>query len=451
MRALVELRRQLGLVEALALGVGGTIGGGIFVLIGTAAGVAGPAVLLSFVLAFVASLSIALPYAELSCRYPHAGGGYAFVHSVFGRKWGFFMGWGYWGAYLFISGYVTLGFGGYLRALTGTPVAFGAVGIVAFCMVLNLMGMKVSGRTQTVVILLAVSSLILFSLIGLPRVNESNLSPFLPTGLSGILLGALLCFLAFGGFDIVAAAGEEIKNPRRTLPHAMILTLCSVLGLYLLVAYVAVGMVPWHQLAASNAPLSLAASNSISPSFGPTLVSLAAILTTAATANAVLVVTSRIVFAMSREGVFPKALSTVSRSKGAPWISVVVCGLLMGLVGAFGTVNLVTAIGGFLYVVHFMFPLAAVIKLRRAEQRTLERTIGETDLFRMPLPFIFLPAAVVFGTILILASGEVGVLFGTSWLALGAAILVIRGRTLSGLVLRASEGCDVRFETGDFE
>lgn len=90
---MTELRRQLGLVEALALGIGGTIGGGIFVLVGAASGVAGPAVLVSFVLAFLASLSIALPYAELACLYPIAGGGYAFTHSVFGRNWGFFMGW----------------------------------------------------------------------------------------------------------------------------------------------------------------------------------------------------------------------------------------------------------------------------------------------------------------------------------------------------------------------
>jgi APA family basic amino acid/polyamine antiporter len=427
---MVELRRQLGLKEALALGIGGTIGGGIFVLVGTAAGVAGPAVLLSFSLAFIASLSIALPYAELASRYPSAGGGYAFAHSVLGRGWGFFMGWGYWGAYLFISGYVTLGFGGYLQALTGIPVSAGAVGVVAFCTLLNLAGMRTSGRTQTLVIVLAVSSLLAFSVAGLPKVRASNLSPFMPNGLFGVLFASLFCFLAFGGFDIVAAAGEEVTDPRRNLPRAIILTLAIVLGVYLLVAYVAVGTLPWQELASSAAPLSLTASDSLWPSFGPTFVALAAVLTTAATANAVLVVTSRIMFAMAREGVFPRALSRVSRSRGTPWASVIACGALMAAVGGLGSVALVTAVGGFLYVVHFIFPLAAVVKLRRADARQGER--GSANQFRMPFAGVLLPAALGLCAVLIVASGVIGVLFGSLWLALGGAIsLTARARSRS--------------------
>lgn len=420
-----ELKRQLGLTEALGLGIGGTIGGGIFVLVGAAAGLAGPAVLLSFVLAFAASLSIALPYAELSCRFPQAGGGYAFTRSVFGRGWGYLMGWGYWGGYLFISGYVTLGFGGYLHALTGIPIVLGGVGLVTFCVLLNLMGVKMSGRIQTIVIAFGILSLIGFSLIGLPRMSQANLSPFFPTGVSGVLLATLLCFLAFGGFDMVAAAGEEIKNSGRNLPYATVLTLVSVLGLYLLVTYISVGLLPWQELAASRAPLSLAASNSMGPTFGPTFIALAAVLTTAATANAVLVVTSRVMFAMSRDGVFPKALSLVSKSSGAPWTSIICCGLILGVVSAFGSIALATAIGGFLYVVHFMFLLAAAVKLRRKDAKL--RYKGETAavLFHMPAPYVILPIAIVFAVTLILASGNNGIIYGSSWLALGALAYLI--------------------------
>src|SRR3989441_12779059 len=106
-----QLRWGLTLREAVALGVGGTIGGGVFVLVGAAAGRAGPGALLAFVLAFGVSFLIALPYAELACRYPRAGGGYAFVRALLGEHWGFLTGLGYWGAYIFVSGYVTLGFG----------------------------------------------------------------------------------------------------------------------------------------------------------------------------------------------------------------------------------------------------------------------------------------------------------------------------------------------------
>src|SRR6266446_6096814 len=149
-----RLRRVLTLREAVALGVGGTIGGGIFVLVGAAAGRAGPGALLAFVLAFGVSLLIALPYAELACRYPLAGGGYAFAKAVRGRHWGFLMGWDYWGAYLFISGYVTLGFGSYLHSLLGVPALVGALGLIAFCTIINLLGVKLSGRVQSFIVLL---------------------------------------------------------------------------------------------------------------------------------------------------------------------------------------------------------------------------------------------------------------------------------------------------------
>ncbi len=396
-------------------------------LIGAASGIAGPAVLVSFVLAFLASLCIALPYAELACRYPLAGGGYAFTYSVFGRNWGFFMGWGYWGAYLFISGYVTLGFGGYLHALTGIPVAAGAVALVAFCVVLNIAGIKISGRTQTIIITVAILSLTGFSLLGLPKISQTNLVPFFPNGITGVFLATLLCFLAFGGFDMVAAAGEEIKNPRRNLPFAIILTLVVVLALYLIVTYVAVGLLPWRTLASSKAPLFLAGSNSIEPIFGPTFVALAAVLTTAATGNAVLVVTSRVTFAMSRDGVFPKSLSLVSRSNGAPWASIICCGIIMGIVAMFGSMALVTAIGGFLYVVHFMFPLAAIIKLRRKETKLTEQKEAVRS-FRMPAPYVVLPIAIVFASMLLLASGKTGILHGSSWLALGALLYLVSKR-----------------------
>lgn len=159
------LHRVLGLPEAVALGVGGTVGGGIFVLVGVAAGLAGPGALAAFGLAFAAALVIAVPYAELSCRLPLAGG-YAFVREVLGPHWGFLEGWGYWGAYVFVSGYVTIGFGGYLAAVTGLPVVAGAVGVVVASTALNLLGVRISGRAQALVVLVAVVGLVTFALWG---------------------------------------------------------------------------------------------------------------------------------------------------------------------------------------------------------------------------------------------------------------------------------------------
>src|SRR5256884_9763183 len=249
-----KLRRVLTLREAAALGVGGTIGGGIFVLVGAAAGRAGPGTLLSFLLAFGISLLIALPYAELACRYPLAGGGYAFARTLLGEHWGFLMGWGYWGAYIFISGYVTLGFGGYLHALTGLPPVPGALALIGVGTAINLAGVRLSGLVQSVVIGVAIVALLAFSVLGLPHVHVAQFTPFLPYGFVGVAAATLLAFLAFGGFDMVAAAGEEIASPERNLPRAILLTLFVVLGLYLLVTFVALGPLPWNVLGRPPAP-----------------------------------------------------------------------------------------------------------------------------------------------------------------------------------------------------
>ena len=415
---MTQLKRQLGLGQAVAVGVGGTIGGGIFVLVGAAAGLAGPSVLLSFVLAFAASLLIALPYAELSSRFPLAGGGYAFAKAVFDRGWAFLLGWVYWGAYVFISGYVTLGFGGYLQLLTGIPGLFGAEILIALLTAMNLIGLRVSGRAQTILVSGSIVVLAGFATTGLSHVEAQNFSPFFPSGSGGVLAAALLAFLAFGGFDIVASAGEEVVGAERNLPLAILLTLALVLGLYMVVAYVAVGTVPWARLGVSSAPLSEAAAVFLGPELGSRLVGTAAILTTAATANAVIIVTSRVTFAMARDGMLPSGLSAIRVSSTAPWASVLLNGFLIALVPVLGSVILVATIGGFLYVFHFLFPIAAVTVLRRRERKAKPSRSS----FNMPAGSIVLPLALAACAILILASGFTGIAVGSFWLGLGTIL-----------------------------
>jgi len=407
------MRRELGLGEAVALGVGGTVGGGIFVLVGVAAGQAGPAALVAFLLAFAASVAIALPYAELACRLPLAGGGYAFVRGVLGPHWGFLMGWGYWGAYVFLSGYVTLGFGGYLEAASGLPAAVGAVTLVAACTGLNLLGAKVSGRTQAAVVLVAVAGLCGLVAWGLSAVELERLRPFAPHGPGGVFPAALVAFLAFGGFDMVAAAGEEVRQPERNLPRAILLTLAAVLGLYLLVAFVALGTIPAGRLGASGAPLAEAA-EAFGGAAGRWLVVASALLTTAATANAVLVVTSRVAFAMGRDRLLPARLGAVHQRTGAPWVAVAVNGLLLAAVGAAGTVSFAAAAGGFLYVLHFLPPLVALVLLRRRG--------GRPPAFTTPAPGLLLPLGFAAAAALALASGPTGFAAGGGWLLLGLAV-----------------------------
>lgn len=411
-----ELRRELGLREAVALGIGGTVGGGIFVLVGVAGGLAGPAALLAFGLAFAVAALIALPYAELACRLPLAGGGYAFARQVLGEHWGFLMGWIYWGGYVFVSGYVTLGFGGYLRAATGLPTAAGAVALVTACTAVNLVGVKVSGRVQSIVLGAAIAGLLGFALWGLPHVDVGRLTPFAPHGAGGILVAALVAFLSFGGFDMVAAAGEEVRRPERTLPRAILLTLAVVLGLYLLVAFVALGTVPAGLLGSSPAPLADAATT-FGGAAARRLVVGIALLTTAATANAVLVVTSRTLFAMGRDRLLPARLRAVRA--GTPWVAVLVNGVLLAVIALTAGVAVVSSIGGFLYVLHFLPPLVALVRLRR--DPAAPQPAFRTPAFRLVVPLAFACA-----TGLLVAGGVIGATVGTGWVLLGTAGYAVR-------------------------
>lgn len=411
--AQVSLRRALGLPGAVALGVGGTIGGGIYVLVGRAAGEAGPAALISFGVAFVAALAIAMPYAELSCRYPLAGGGYAFARAAFGERAGFLMGWGFWGAYLFISGYVTLGFGRYLHTVTGFPPVLGALSLITASLALNLLGVRITGAAQAAVICVAIAGLLAFASWGLSRVSSPNFEPFLPRGLPGVLSASLLAFLAFGGFDMVAAAGEEIDRPERNLPRAILITLVAVLGLYLLVCFVAVGVIGSGALEASKTPLAAAAQH-IGGAHLRQALTFIALLTTAATANAVLVVTSRISFAMARDSLLPSGLAAVSRQTGAPWTALLLSGALLAVVAAPGSIAFAVAAGGFLYVLHFVVPLFALAKLRRRGELALPGAL------RTPAPKITLSFAFLACAALLIASGRAGAGGGAAWLGAGA-------------------------------
>jgi basic amino acid/polyamine antiporter, APA family len=209
---------------------------------------------------------------------------------------------------------------------------------------------------------------------------------------------------------MVAAAGEEIASPERNLPRAILLTLFMVLGLYLLVTFVALGVLSWEELGSSSAPLAAAATQFLGPT-GRQLTAVAAILTTAATGNAVLVVTSRIAFAMARDGLLPGLVARVHPRTGVPWGAVALNGILLALVALTGSVVVVAAVGGFLYVLHFIFPLIALVILRRRG--------GPAPAFRVPALQVVLPLAFGGCLLLLVTSGWTGVSGGLGWIFMG--------------------------------
>jgi basic amino acid/polyamine antiporter, APA family len=400
---------------AVALGVGGTIGGGIFVLIGVAAGAAGPGALLAFVLGLAVVALIALPYTELTARAPRAGGGYAFTQAVLGGRWGFVMGWGYGGAWLLGSGYVTTGFGNYVQSLSGLPALPVTLALVAACTVLNVYGLRPSAQAQSLVLAAAVVGLAAFVVWGAPQVDTSRLSPLLPHGLDGVLFATVLAFLALNGFDAIAAASEEMRDPARTVPRAILLTLLIVGGLYTAVALVALGTMPPDALARSPAPLADAAVG-----FGGAgargLLLVTAAVTIAATANAMVVVSSRVLFGMARDGHLPARLGQLDPARGTPVASVLISGGLIALVALVAYaegVALLAAAAGLLYVLHYLPPLIGLAIVRRREASP------PAGLFITPAAGLVLPAAIACCVVVALASGPEATAVGSAWLLLG--------------------------------
>src|SRR5688572_7881350 len=205
MQADSRLRRDLGLFDAVGVGLGAIIGAGIFVVTGVAAGVAGPAFLVGLVLAGLAATFNALSSAQLAAAYPRSGGTYEYGYRVLGPGLGFAAGWLFLASKLAAGGTVALGFGSYLAALVpGMPERGAGVAAAVGLTAANYLGIKKAGRLNTFVVIVSLSVLILFVATGIPAVRRSNLHPFAPAGLSGILEAAGLLFFAYTGYARVA-------------------------------------------------------------------------------------------------------------------------------------------------------------------------------------------------------------------------------------------------------
>ncbi|HEY7414389.1 MAG TPA: APC family permease, partial [Ktedonobacteraceae bacterium] len=214
------------------------------------------------------------------------------------------------------------------------------------------------------------------------------------------------------GFDIVATTGEEVKNPKRTLPLAILSTLGIVLLLYLLVTAATAGTLSGHQLN-TKTPLADAA-RQLFGTTGQQLIAIAAILTTAASGNALLAATSRITFAMARDGLLPRFLTYLHPSTRAPWIAIIANGVIFSLFALTDSISLLAAIGSALYVLQFIFPLAAL-----AIVRYRSKTVPS---FRIPTPHLILPLAFGGCLLLLFASGQKGIEASLGWLAVGLII-----------------------------
>ncbi len=362
--ARLGLKREVGLFQLVAYGVGNIIGAGIYVLVGAASGLSGNEVWLAFLVGAVVALFTGLSYAELSAMYPKAASEYVYLGRAYGsRLLSFMTEWIMLITEIVAAATVSIGFALYFQSIYSFPVIPLAAMLLAAITFIVVLGIKQSLRVNTVLSIVAIIGLLVVIFAGVPKFGSINYT-VAPMGISGVFAAAILVFFAYIGFDNVANLSEETKNPERTIPKGLIIAVAITTVLYVLVGIAAVSLVPWQSLSKSNAPLALAASAALGPgAFG--VLTVAALLTTFNTVLVLLIVASRIIYGMAREGALPKVLGKIGKTSRAPYVAsmvVLVVALAFLSLGGIGIVAKITSFGSLLT---FALVNLALLHLRR--------------------------------------------------------------------------------------
>ncbi|QSW97794.1 amino acid permease [Haloterrigena alkaliphila] len=411
-----ELAKDLGLLSALAIGMGTMIGAGIFVLPGVAAQEAGPIVVVSFVIGGLIAMVNALAVSELGTAMPKAGGGYYYINRGLGPLFGSIAGMGDWMGLAFASAFYCIGFGGYLTdLLAGTMLALPTLELGLFALTdiqlgalvagllfvgVNYMGAKETGGVQTVIVTILLGILTVFAASGFLHFEWSTLTTdgLAPTdaGYGAILPGTALVFVSFLGYAKIATVAEELQNPGRNLPIAVIGSVGVVTVIYGVLVATMVGIVPWHSLD-DSVPVSQVAEITFAgipvlDAVGVTLISLAAMLATASSANASILSSARINFAMGRDKIVTDELNEIHPRYATPYRSILLTGgvIIVFIVALGQDLEILSKAASVLHLIVYALMNVALIAFRQAD-------VPEYDPdFRVP----FYPVTPILGAIL---------------------------------------------------
>ncbi len=370
-----RLRRDLNLVAAIAIGLGAIIGAGIYVVTGVAAGVAGASFLIGLLLAGLVATFNALSSAQLAASYPISGGTYEYGYRLLHPSLGFAAGWMFLASKLAAGGTVALGFASYFHALVpGIQEKAAAAAAILLLALVNLVGVQKTGWLNTAIVAVSLISLLLFVVLGLPTVQWKNFTPFAPGGIAAIFRSAAMLFFAYTGYARLATLGEEVREPQKTIPRAIILALGIAAFLYLAVSTVAVGNIGAEQMAATRSPIEVAAN----VFRWPPIRLIVAVGATAAMMGVLLsqiLGISRMMFAMARRGDLPAFLAHVYPRYAVPDRSILLTTFVMLFVVFFGTLELAVSTAAFTILIYYSITNLAALRMR-SEQRLYPRWIA---------------------------------------------------------------------------
>jgi len=363
-----QLTRRLGLLATTLIGIGVILGAGIYVLVGVAAKQAGNAVWLSLLMAAVVAGFTGLSYARLGKLRPKNAPEFQYLNMAFGRAPAFLAGWLVLWSTIISAAVVALGFAGYLEHLFGVPDLLGAIGLILLSTTIVFLGIGESSIFATVLTLVEVSGILIIIFIGIPSFGDVNLLET-PMGFSGVVGAASLVFFAYLGFEGMANMSEEMKNPERDLPKALLLALFSSTILYILVAISAVSVLGWLDLSSSSAPLAAVAAQVLGQK-ADLLLSGIALASTANTVLLLLFAASRSMWAMACAGVFPMRLCVIGEHHHTPWLTILLVGACSSIFVLFKNIENVAEFTNFAVLLAFVGVNASVIKLFSKDNAT---------------------------------------------------------------------------------
>lgn len=379
-----SLVRELGLTEGIAIGLGTMVGAGIFVLSALAAERAGPASAVSYLIAGAICLLVALVISELATGMPKAGGSYTFIAEALGPLAGSVVGPGNWLGLTFAGGFYLLAAGEYLAMVVPVPpwVASAVVGVLFTWM--NYRGAKLTGSVQNVVVVILLVILAAFIAVGLFNLDVTLYQPFAPRGWGAVVGTVGLIMVSFTGFEKVSTISEEIKQPGRNLPLAIVGSVVIATVLYGLILATLTGIFPMAGIAQREAPLVDAAGH-VAGGVGSAVMLAAGILATLSSANAAIMASSRINYGMGRDGVLPDWFSHIHPELNTPSNSILVTGALGILLSLTGQAEALAEISSALFMVSYAMLCLSVIVMRSS------RPSWYRPAFRVPL-YPVLPA-----------------------------------------------------------
>ncbi len=362
------LQRVLSLRDAVGIGLGAIIGAGIFVVTGVAAGVAGPALLISLLIAGIIATFNALSSAQLATVYPQSGATYEYGYRLLNPYLGFSAGWMFLMSKLAAGGVVAIGFGSYFYQLVplGSPMIISVIAIVLLTLA-NYFGIKKAGGLNLIIVSFTLIALIYFIVSGFPKIKQENFEPFAPFGISGIAEATALLFFAFTGYARIATLAEEVKDPEKTIPKAVMITIVIAIILYALVCVVAIGVIGAEAMAGTKSPLQLAA-NAIDTPGIKMIITLGASTAMLGVLLSQILGISRMMFAMGRRNDLWPIFQKIHPTNSIPYVGIFTAGIIILILCIFGTFEFILASAAFTILLYYSITNMAALKQPDHEQ-----------------------------------------------------------------------------------